>query len=77
MLNNTSNGYTIQGVYTANGLIGSVNELQQVFLAIYDTGISSYTYTGSENMNITNNEISLTFPLNINDEVVLNPRLNV
>ena len=77
ILSHTSNGYTIQGVCTANGFIGSINELQQVFLAIYGTGISSYTYTGSENINVTNNEISLTFPLNINDGVVLNPRLHV
>ena len=72
ILNSTSNEYTLQGVYTANGFIGSISELQQVFLAIYDTGISSYTYTGSENINITNNEISLTSPLKINDEIVLN-----
>ena len=39
--------------------------------------MSSYTYTGSENIDITNNEISLTFPLKINDGIVLNPRLNV
>ena len=31
ILNYTSNEYTIQGVYTANGFIGSINELQQVF----------------------------------------------
>ena len=74
--NNTSNEYTIQGVYNANGCIGSIAELSQVFLAIYDIGISSYTYTGSENINTTNNEISSTCPLKINDEVVLNPRLN-
>ena len=44
---------------------------------MYDTAISPYTYTGSENIDITDNQISLTFPLKINDEVVLNPRLNV
>ena len=27
-------------------------------------------------MDITNNEISLNFPLKINDEIVLHPRLN-
>ena len=63
MLNNTSNEYTTQGVYTANGFIGSITALQQVFLAIYDTAVSSQTYTGSENMDITNNEIKFTFPL--------------
>ena len=48
----------------------------QVFLAIYDTGVSSYTYTGSDNINVTSNAISVTPPLKMNDEVVLNPRLN-
>ena len=31
IFNNTSNEYTLQGVYTANGFIGSITELQQVF----------------------------------------------
>ena len=74
ILNNTSNEYTLQGVYNANSYIGSITELSQVFLAIYDTTVSPQTYTGSENIDITNNEISLNFPLNINDEIVLNPR---
>ena len=55
ILNNTSNEYTLQGVYNANSDIGSITELSQVFLAIYDTG--------SENIDITNNGISLNFPL--------------
>ena len=29
--NNTSNVYTVQGVYTANGFIGSVTELPNIF----------------------------------------------
>ena len=74
IFNTTSNEYTLQGVNTANGFIGSITELQQVFLAIYDTTVSPQTYTGSENIDITNNEISLNFPLKINDEVVLHPR---
>ena len=45
-------------------------------LALYDTGTNSSTYTGSENIDITNNEITLNFPLKINDEIVLHPRLN-
>ena len=73
-LNNTSNEYTLQGVYTANAYIGSITELQQVFLAIYDTAVSPFTYTGSENIDITDKQISLDFPLKINDEVVLHPR---
>ena len=62
ILNNTSNEYTTQGVYTASSHTGIINTLRNVYLAMYDTAISPYTYTGSENINITNNEISLTFP---------------
>ena len=69
-----TNTYTLQGVYTANGFIGSISELQQVFLAMYDTAVSPHTYTGSKNIDITDSQISLIFPLNINDEVALNPR---
>ena len=50
--------------------------MSQVYLTMYDTAISQYTYTGSGNIDITDNQISLTFPLNINDEIVLNPRVN-
>ena len=75
-LNNTSNAYTLQGVYNANSYIGSITELPQVFPAIYDTTVSPQTYTGSENIDITNNEIPLNFPLGINDETSLNPRVN-
>ena len=35
-----------------------------VFLTIYDTAVSPHTYTGSENTNITNNQISVTYPFN-------------
>ena len=31
ILNNTSNEYTLQGVYNANSYIGSITELSQVF----------------------------------------------
>ena len=44
------------------------------FFAIYDTTVSPQTYTGSENIDITNNDISLSFPLKVNGEIVLNPR---
>ena len=76
ILNNTNNECTLHGVYNANSYIGSITKLQQVFLAIYDTAVSPQTYTGSENIDITNNEISLSFPLEIDDEIILNPRLN-
>ena len=48
VLNNTSNEYTIQGVYTANSYIGTINSLQDVYLALYDTTTSPYSYSGSE-----------------------------
>ena len=48
--------------------------MQQVFLAICDTAVSPYTYTGSENIDITNNQIPLNPTLKVNDEVVLNTR---
>ena len=54
ILNNTSNEYTLQGVYNANSYIGSITELSQVFLAIHDISISPSSYTGSENIDITN-----------------------
>ena len=72
--NNTSNEYTLQGVYNANSYVGSITELQQVFLAIYDTTVSPHTYTGSGNIDITDNQISLNFQLQLNDEFVINPR---
>ena len=53
ILNNTSNEYTLQGVYTANSYIGSINALQDVYLVLYDTTVSPQTYTGSENIDIT------------------------
>ena len=43
---------------------------------MYDTSVSPQTYTGSGNIDITNNEIPLNFPLEMNDELVLNPRVN-
>ena len=33
-----------------------------------------FSHTGSENINITNNQVSLNFPIETNDEIVLNPR---
>ena len=74
ILNGTSNAYTLQGVYNANPYIGSTTELSRVFLVIYDTTVSPQTYTGSENIDITSNWISLNLSLKINGEMVLNPR---
>ena len=61
----------MQSVYNPNGFIGVITELQQVFLAIYDTDIIPFSYTGSENIDITDNQISLNLPININNEIVL------
>ena len=61
VLNNTSNEYTIQSAYTANSYIGTISALQDVYLTLYDTSMSPNTYTGSENIDITDNTISLTF----------------
>ena len=72
--NNTSNEYDLQSVYNGNGFLGIITELSQVYLTMYDTTVSPYTYTGSENIDITDHHISLTYPLKINGEVVLNPR---
>ena len=43
---------------------------------MYDTGISSHTYTGNEHIDITANQISLKFHIEINGGIVLNPMLN-
>ena len=40
---------------------------------IYTT-IANQTYTSSENMDITNNKISLNVQIKINDEIVMHPR---
>ena len=73
ILNNTSNEYDLQSAYDGNLYLGVITELPQVFLAIHDTSVAPYSYTGSENIDTTDNRISLNFPLNVND-VVLNPR---
>ena len=70
VLNNTSNGYDLQSVYNCNSYLGIMTDLSQVFLATYDTTVSPYSYTGSENIDITDNRISLKFPLEVNGEVV-------
>ena len=76
ILNNTSNEHDLQSVYNGNGFLGIITDLSHISLAIYDTGMSSHTYTGSENTGITYTQISLKFPIQMNDETVLNPRLN-
>ena len=53
ILNNTSNEYDLESFYNGTGFLGIITELPQVFLAIYDTGISSHTHTCSENIDMT------------------------
>ena len=51
-----------------------VSQNYHKYLAIYDTTVSPYSYTGSENIGITDNKISLNVQLKINGEGFLNPR---
>ena len=74
ILNNTSNEYDLQSVYNGNSYIGVITELSQVCLVIYDTTSSPYSYTGTEHIDITDNQISLKSQLKVNGEIVLNPR---
>ena len=66
ILHGTSNEYDLQSIYNANGFIGIITELQQVFLAVYDTDIIPFQYKSSENIDITDNQISLNLPMKIN-----------
>ena len=59
------NGFLLQSVYNGNGFLGIISDSSQVYLTMYDTTVSPYTDTGSENIDITDNQISLTFPLNM------------
>ena len=63
ILNNTSHEYDLQSVYNGNGFLGIISDLPQAYLTMYDTTVSLYTYTGSEVIYITDNQVSLTFPL--------------
>jgi len=44
-------------------------------LTLYDTAISPNTFTSCENIDITNNQISLNFPIYINGEFTFHPRM--
>ena len=55
ILNNTSHEYDLQSAYNGNGFLGIITELSQVYLTMYDTTVYPYTYTGSENIDITDN----------------------
>ena len=66
--NNTSNEYDLQSVYNGNSYIGIITDLSQVFLGIFDTEVSPYSYVGSGNIDAIDNRISLDFPLKVNDK---------
>ena len=68
ILNGTSNEYDLQSVYNGNGFLGIISDLPQVYLTMYDTTVSPYSYTGSENIDITDSQISLAFPLKVKDK---------
>ena len=40
----------------ANSFIGIITELSRVYLSIYDTNINPFSYTGSEHIDITDNQ---------------------
>ena len=57
------------------------NEISTQFLSTYtktevDALLLNTNLTGSDNLDISNNQISLTYPSKINDEAFLNPRVN-
>ena len=57
------------------------NGISTQFLSTYtktevDALLQVTNLTGSDNLDISNNQISLNFPLTINDEIFLNPRVN-
>ena len=63
ILNGTSNEYDLRSVYNGNGFIGVMTELSQVCFAIYDTNVQPFVNTNSEHIDITDNQISLSFPI--------------
>ena len=63
-----------ESAYNVNVFLGVIIELSQVLLATCDTGIVTFSCTGSEDIDITDNQISLNLPIKTNNEIVLNPR---
>ena len=51
--------YTTQASYIANGYLGIMSSWQDVYWSMYDTTVSPYSYTGSENTDATGNQIPL------------------
>ena len=57
-----------------DNLIANIDVSNHYNKAEIDTTVAHQTYTSSENIGITNNQISLNFPIKINDEIVMHPR---
>jgi len=58
ILNNGSNEYTIHQVYIANSYIGTITELSQVFLAMYDSEVIIKDYYTKSEIDELDNELS-------------------
>ena len=54
---------TIYIQLNCNGFIGIIPELPQAYLATSDTDAQPFVYTGSGNIDTTNNQLSLDFPI--------------
>ena len=71
----------IANVYNETELDATGDELSSLVLDTHiktevDNLLSNINLTGSENIDTTNNQISLTYPLKNNNEALLNPRVN-
>ena len=58
ILNNGSNEYTINQVYIANSYIGTITELSQVFLAMYDSEVIIKDYYTKSEIDDLDDELS-------------------
>ena len=72
----------IPNFYNKNEIDAIDDGLSSVILNTYtkievDDLLTNIDLSGSENINITNNQISLTYPLKFNNEPFSNPRVNV
>ena len=46
-----------------------MNDLTDVYLAMYDTNVNTYTYIGSEDVDIAEDNMSLNLYIKINNEI--------
>ena len=71
--------FDIPNFYNKTEIDAIDNELSTLCLNTYTKTevynlITNIDLSGSGNINITNNQISLNFPVKVNDEVLFNPR---